>query len=151
MGIIVIYNKKLYVYEAVQPVKLTPLNEFIKRGKDNHYVVKRLKSEIIELTSDKIKKMKLYGKRFQGKNYDNYFQWNNKRIYCSELVWKIYKGSLNIEICELEKLKDFDFTNKKVKLLMKKRYGNNIPLNEIVVSPIKIYNSNKLITVIERN
>jgi hypothetical protein len=41
MGIIYKQAGKYFVFEAIQPVKLTPLNDWIKRGKDGHYVVKR--------------------------------------------------------------------------------------------------------------
>ncbi|GAB5466309.1 MAG: hypothetical protein Kapaf2KO_17450 [Candidatus Kapaibacteriales bacterium] len=40
MGIIFEEEGKYFVYEAVQPVKLTPLNNWIGRGKNNHYVIK---------------------------------------------------------------------------------------------------------------
>ena len=44
MGIIYENNGRYFVYEAVQPVKLTPLKEWIDRGEDEHYVVKRIKN-----------------------------------------------------------------------------------------------------------
>jgi len=151
MGVIFKKNKKFFVYEAVQPVKVTPLKKWIGRGENKHYVIKRLKNYKEQITPQNIIKMQKYGKKFLGKNYDTYFQWSDKRIYCSELVWKIYKRALNIEICDLEKMKDFDLSHPKVKALIKKRYGVNIPLNETIVSPVKIFNSNKLITVITKN
>ena len=93
--------------------------------------------------------MKDVGERFKGKSYDIYFDWSDDRIYCSELVWKIYKKALNIEIGELQQLSDFDLTNNEVKKKMKERYGENIPLNEKVISPASMFNSDKLETVIE--
>jgi hypothetical protein len=44
MGIIYEDNGNYYVYEAIQPVKYTPLDAWIKRGKNGHFVVKRLKN-----------------------------------------------------------------------------------------------------------
>ncbi len=147
MGIIYQKDNELYVFEAVQPVKLTPLNDWVKRGENGHYVVKRLKNSKEILTSEKLSEMKTIGDRFKGKNYDLYFEWSDKRIYCSELVWKIYKEALGLEIGELETLKDFDLTDKIVKEKMKERYGDNIPRNELVISPAAMFNSEKLITV----
>jgi hypothetical protein len=43
---------------------------------------------------DALKKMKEAGKLYEGKPYDLYFEWNDEIIYCSELVWKIYKNAL---------------------------------------------------------
>ncbi len=151
MGIIYIIDKKYYVYEAVQPVKFTPLDKWINRGKNKHYVLKRLKNADEILKPENIKIMKEIGKNYSGKDYDNLFQWNDNRIYCSELVWKIYKNALNIEIGKLQKFKDFDLNHPKVKALIRKRYGNNINLNEIVISPIQMFNSELLIKVKEEN
>lgn len=148
VGIIYKLKNKIYVFEAVQPVKYTPFAKWIKRGKNSHYVVKRLKKSKEILTRQNIKRMIKIGKKFINKNYDKYFEWSDRRIYCSELVWKIYKRVLNIEIGELQKLKDFDLSSPIVKKIMKERYGRNIPLNEKVISPISMFNSNLLETVV---
>ena len=84
-----------------------------------------------------------------GKKYDIYFGWSDERIYCSELVWKIYNEALGIEIGPLKKMKDFDLTHERVKEIMEKRYGKNIPLDETVVSPGDIFDSDKLVTIEE--
>jgi hypothetical protein len=42
-GIIFQWKDSWMVFEAVQPVKRTKIEDFIARGKDQHYVVKRLK------------------------------------------------------------------------------------------------------------
>ncbi len=149
MGIIYQADGQYYVYEAVQPVKLTKLNDWIRRGENSHYVVKRLKDSKEILTDENIKRMKDLGEKFKGKNYDIYFEWSDDKIYCSELVWKIYKEALNIEIGDLQELREFDLTSDIVKNKMKERYGNNIPLNERVISPATMFESDKLVTVIE--
>ncbi len=135
--------------EAIQPVSLTPLDEWIARGENGQYVVKRLKNSKQILTPDILNKMKMEGEKFIGKNYDFNFEWNDDKIYCSELVWKIYKRATGIEIGKLEKLGDFDLTNNKVKSIIEKRYGNDIPVNEIVISPVSIFNCKLLYTVNE--
>jgi uncharacterized protein YycO len=149
MGLIYEKNNIIYVFEAVQPVKLTLLNDWINRGYKKHYVVKRLKDSDKILTSDVRLKMKKVGERFMGKDYDIYFEWSDKRIYCSELVWKIYKEAANIEIGKLETLKDFDLSNKIVKQKLTERYGDNIPMDETVISPESMFDSDKLITIKE--
>ncbi len=138
------------VLEAVQPVKFTPLKEWIKRGENSHFVVKRLKDADKILTDKAIQKMKDTGKNLLGKNYDLYFEWSDEKIYCSELVWKIYKEVLNIQLGKLEKLSSFDIENEIVKNKMKERYGNKIPinkLNENVISPAAIFDCDKLVFV----
>ncbi|MFO8021845.1 MAG: YiiX family permuted papain-like enzyme [Perlabentimonas sp.] len=149
MGIIYEHEGQFLVYEAVQPVKLTPLKEWINRGEESHYVIKRLENADQVLTSSVLTKMKQIGEQFKGKPYDIYFEWSDDRIYCSELVWKIYKQALDIEIGHLEQLSDFDLTHNVVQTKMEERYGDNIPLKEKVISPVTMFNSDKLITIEE--
>lgn len=147
-GIIYEENGQFWVYEAIQPVQKTPLKEWIQRGDKQHYVIKRLKNASQILTPDILKQMKEYGQAFQGKNYDIYFSWTDERIYCSELVWKIYYKITGIQIGKLQKLREFDLTSSEVKQKMKERYGNNIPLDENVISPASMFNSELLTTIV---
>lgn len=147
MGIIYNIDGTNMVYEAVQPVKLTPLNEWIKRGNNGHFVVKRLKNADELMTPENLNKMKVSGERFAGKSYDLYFEWTDDRIYCSEFVWKIYKEALGIEIGKLESLSDFDLSNNVVQEKLKERYGTKIPLSEKVISPVAMFQSSLLVTV----
>ena len=148
-GIVFFINKKKYVFEAVQPVKLTPLEYWVTHGKDNKYVVKRLKNSEQILNPEMLIKMKDYAKTFKNKDYDLYFEWSDQKIYCSELIWKIYNDVANIELCKLQKLRDFDLENPKVKAILAQRYGNKIPLDEKVVAPSNIVNSEILVTIID--
>lgn len=45
-GMLVIRNKKPYVFEAVGPVKYTPLKQWIAHGEDSKYIVRRVKGEL---------------------------------------------------------------------------------------------------------
>jgi len=146
-GIIFKDGNEYYVFEAVQPIKRTPLDKWIARGQDGKYVIKRLKNAEQILTPVSIAKMKQIGEKFKGKNYDLTFEWSDDKIYCSELIWKIYQRATGLEIGRLQKLSDFDLSNDVVKQKMKDRYGDKIPLNEIVISPAAIFESELLKTV----
>ncbi|MBC7524488.1 MAG: YiiX family permuted papain-like enzyme [Flavobacterium sp.] len=146
-GLIYKDGNEFYVFEAVEPVKRTPLDKWIAKGKDGKYVIKRLKNADQVLTHATITKMKQVGDQFKGKSYDLTFEWSDDKIYCSELIWKIYQRATGIEIGKLEKLSDFDLTNEAVKKKMKERYGDKIPNNEIVISPAAIFDSELLINV----
>lgn len=146
-GILYEDNGNWYVFEAVQPVKKTSLNEWLDQGQNDEYIVKRLK-DTTALTPAALNKMKAVAKTMNGKDYDLYFEWSNDRIYCSELVWKLYKDATGLEIGHLKQLKDFDLTSTPVKQKLKERYGNKIPLDEKVISPKDIYDSELLETVI---
>ncbi|MRX70350.1 Permuted papain-like amidase enzyme, YaeF/YiiX, C92 family [Flavobacterium resistens] len=148
-GIIYKINGNLFVFEAVQPVKLTRLEDWIQHGKDNKYLIKRLKNAAEILTPSTLQKMKDYSQQFNGKEYDAYFDWTDTRIYCSELIWKIYKNAAGIELSKLKQLKDFNLTDEKVQKILKERYGNEIPLEEKVVAPSDLADSDLLKTVID--
>lgn len=149
IGLIYKDSTEYLILEAVQPVKLTPLHEWIAQGENNHYVVKRLKTEVKDLSENDIAKMKALSKTYLGKNYDVYFEWNNKAFYCSELVWKIYKRATHVELCKTKKLKDFALSDPIVQEKLKERYGKKIPGSQKVVSPGDIFNSELLETVYE--
>lgn len=148
-GIIFTIDGKKMVLEAVQPVKFTNVDVWISHGKDSKYVLKRLINAETKLSSMVIEKMKLYGKSFLNKDYDVYFSWNDNEIYCSELVWKIYKNAANFELCKTAKLKSFQLDDTKVKLILKQRYGNAIPFDEAVVAPSQLVESKILKTIFD--
>lgn len=148
-GIVYKEGGNVFVFEAVQPVKRTPLDKWIARGQNGKYVVKRLKNADEVLTSSALARMKEEGNRFNDKNYDLTFEWSDDKIYCSELIWKIYQRATGIEIGKPEKLSDFDLSNEVVQRKMKERYGDKIPMNETVISPAAIFDSKLLVTVKE--
>lgn len=143
-GIIFKEAENIFVYEAVQPVKKTLLKDWIKRGKNQQYVVKRLKKTNLLESESSIATLKKEVTKFLGKKYDIYFNWSDDAIYCSELIWKAYKRALNVELGKLEKLSDFDLSNPVVKKIIAQRYGKNIPLNESVISPARVFESDLL-------
>lgn len=149
MGILYRNNGRWFVYQAVQPVKLTPLADWTRRGKDGHFVVKRLR-DTRALTPAALARMRIAGDRYRGKNYDLYFEWSDDCIYCSELVWKIYKRGTGLEVGKLQKLREFDLSNDAVKKKMRERYGNRVPANEPVMSPAAMFDSKLLIEVTRR-
>lgn len=146
-GIVFKEGDSFYVFEAVQPVKRTPLAEWIARGEKGEFVVKRLKNAEQTLTPEVLQKMKEIGKGFYGKKYDLAFEWTDEKIYCSELIWKIYKRAAGIEIGNLEKLRDFDLSSEVVRKKIKERYGDKIPMDELVISPASLFESDKLVTI----
>jgi uncharacterized protein YycO len=121
---------------------LTPLDNWIVRGKAKHVVIKRAAITIKQ--QDAIKNEAL---KFLGKNYDYTFEWSDNKIYCSELVWKAYFNATGIKLGNLQPLSSFDLKNKQVSKKLKERYGDKIPYTENVISPNAIFTSDKLTTV----
>lgn len=139
-GIIFFMKGKPYVFEAVQPVKITPLQSWIDRGVKGKYIVSRVKNP---LTNEQISTMYSYAKKQLGKNYDIKFQWSDKKMYCSELVYKVFEAG-DVSLGEAKKFSDYNLNNSLVKTEIKKRYGNSINLNEMVITPVDIFNSSEV-------
>ncbi|NAI05911.1 YiiX family permuted papain-like enzyme [Escherichia coli] len=119
-GMLVIRNKKPYVFEAVGPVKYTPLKQWIAHGEKGKYVVRRVEGG---LSVEQQQKLAQTAKRYLGKPYDFSFSWSDDRQYCSEVVWKVYQNALGMRVGEQQKLKEFDLSNPLVQAKLKERYG----------------------------
>ena len=138
-----------YVYEAVGPVKKTPFKQWIEHGDSNYYVVRRLAKADSIMTDAAVTKMRASVNKRMGVGYDFYFGWNDSLIYCSELVWKAYNESTGLRVGEPRPMKEFDLTHPVVQKIMNQRYGNNIPYEELMISPGDVHDSPQLITVTE--
>jgi len=146
MGIVHRRDGRWFVYEAVGPVKLTSFEDWIARGEGGHYVVKRLRDGRI-LSPAALSRLWAVGRTYSGKPYDLYFGWNDDRIYCSELVWKMYHAALGLEIGQLRRLRSFDLSDRAVQAKLRERYGSHVPMDEPVISPADIFDSELLIEV----
>ena len=147
-GILFRDNNEWMVFEGVQPVKKTKLSDWINRGEGHHYVSKRHKDAASLLTKAVKDKMKEEAKKLVGKNYDLTFEWNDDRIYCSELVYKIYQRGAGIAVGKLQKLREFDLSSPLVKAKLVERYGTKIPLDEPVISPGAIFSDTNLVEIL---
>jgi hypothetical protein len=125
-GIIVNNHGKWYVLEASNVVKLTPVNEFINRGKFRMFKIKR----------SNLKNIKIKFKHLLNIPYDINFSPDKNKFYCSELVHYIYKTQLNINLCKYNQVKDYNLLG--LKNIMNKR---NINQNQLVVAPSDILES----------
>lgn len=143
VGIVIEKDGQPWVFEAVGPVKYTSWKDWVEQGDKQHFVAKRTKTP---LSKDAVNRIIKSTRIYQGKAYDFPFSWTDEKIYCSELVWKLYKAA-DIELAPLAKLRSFDLDHPVVKAKLKERYGDQIPLDEDVVPPSALYNSDLLETV----
>ena len=150
MGIVLLRRGSPFVLEAVEPVKLTPLGDWLARGEGGHVVVKRLADADSVLTDAARARMLEEGKRLEGRHYDLTFEWSDDRVYCSELVYKVYQRALGIELGRLQRLGDFDLSDPAVRAKVRERFGDRIPVDEPVISPAAIFASDRLVTVCSR-
>lgn len=147
LGVVLLRGGQPYVYEAVQPVRYTPLQAWLDRGAGGRYVVKRLRAP---LSAAQVQALHATAPLWHRKDYDLLFGWSDERIYCSELVWKLYAQALDIELAPLARLRDFDLSDPVVSAKLRERYGTRLPLDEAVIAPSAVYDSPLLIEVARR-
>lgn len=150
MGVMVGERGRWFVNEASSTVKLTPVKDFISSSAQNHFIVRRVRPEVSEMNASDVRKLKVALSSFFGKSYDRYFEWSNSKIYCSELVFKAYYESLNIQIGSIQKLKELTLNGPAVKKLIQDRIvneGRELNIDEPIVTPVSMLNSGHLKTI----
>lgn len=147
MGVIVHRGGQPYVFEAIGPTVYTPLPRWIARGEGGHYVLKRLRAP---LSAPQQAKLRAQAQALNGRPYDLTFEWSDRKLYCSEVAWKMYDRALGIRIGALQQLGSFKLDDPAVKAKLRERYGARVPLNEPVISPVAMYDSPLLTTVASR-
>lgn len=134
-GIIVMRDGEPYVLETLRTLVLTPLNEFIARGQDGKYWLKRSDKQNIQIEYS----------HYLGKTYDAAFSFDNDIYYCSELVYDIYKKQLGIELCKPKRVDDYLIlcTDRlpQIESVMKRR---GITKEQYAVAPVDIFESEYL-------
>lgn len=143
VGIIFFEKGKPYVYHAVEPVSRNTLAEFAAMSADGKYEIRRLRDQTV-LNREIINKMLQEAKSKLGVHYDTGFHWSDQELYCSEFIWKLYEHATGLHIGEPRPMRSFDLSHPVVKQIMEKRYGKNIPLDEKMISPGNMYDSELL-------
>lgn len=146
-GVVLLRKGEPCVFEAVSRVTFTPLQAWIKRGVDGHYVVMRLRDREKLLTPQSLSTMQSVALGFAGKPYDTKFLWGDDKLYCSELVWKVYERGAGVQLTALKHLHEYDLDHPKVKAKLKERFGAHVPLDESVVAPVDLLRSRLLVEV----
>lgn len=143
VAVVVEHDGELQVLEAVQPVRIIDIESWIKQGENSMYKVGRLKNDSI-LSKENLALLRTAGKQYLNKNYDGYFNWSDDKIYCSELVYKMYFEALAIKLAPLKMLKDYNIDHPKVRRIMQQRYGDDIPYEDLMVSPEDLFKSSSI-------
>ncbi len=144
-GIVFVKDGKTMVLEAVQPVGVVSLEDFKSRSQPGTFMARRLKTPPAPAS---YQAARTWAEAQIGKNYDIGFRWDDTKLYCSELVWKIYQRA-GIELCEPRLFRDYKLDDPKVRKMIEERYGKmeNLPLDEKVVAPSDLATSPLLVEI----
>ena len=148
-GVVFESENTLYVLEAVEPVSIVTLEDWKKRSSVFH--ARRLKNRE-KLNQAAVNKAAKWGEKQLGKPYDLQFKWGDNSLYCSELVWKIYKESAGITLCKPKNFESYFLEDEVVRRVIQQRYGalEKLPKNEPVVAPSDLAASPLLVEVPKR-
>ncbi len=145
VGIITVQDGEPLVLEAVGPVKTTPLKTWIARGVGGRYRMMRPKTP---LSTAQLGAMDRIGRKYLGKDYDLRFDWSDDKMYCSELVWKIYSIGAGMELAAPRPMDSYRLGHPQVKALMTARWGDAVRWSEKMVAPSDLAQS-PLLEVVE--
>lgn len=137
-GIVVNKPEGLYVLEAIGPVKETPLHYWIARGVGARVAVVRLKEEYRK----KIPAIVKAAYHYRNLSYDIQYEWDDSKIYCSELIYKAAQKGAGIALAQFVKLGDLDWRHHEKFI----RYitGGTLPLNREMITPHDLVYSDKV-------
>ena len=143
VGMVHYMEGKPYVFEASRKVRMTPYQTWVDNGKGAHVVVKRLKDPSPLREVETMQAMHAAGEPMLGREYDRLFQWGDQTLYCSELVWKVYKRGAGIELCPPSSVQDLALDSPQVQRLIQNRYPNpdDVPWTETMVTPADLFDS----------
>lgn len=117
------------VIEAVEPVRETPLADWIRRGREGRYTVFRLK----EPHRDRIPAMLAAARRYLGRPYDIRYRFDDEKIYCSELVYKAFRDAGGGELGRMQALGEMNW--KPHKEFIRQLEGGAVPLDRTMITP----------------
>jgi hypothetical protein len=127
-GILVRKGDAWFILEAIGPVRETPLAKWITQARDRHYDVFRLEAEHERNIPAFIKAAKVY----MGRPYDIRYRMDDKKIYCSELIFKGYRDATGESLGKLVKFGDLKWVRHTPVILA---IEGSIPLNRIMITP----------------
>ncbi len=133
---------RLWVLEAVEPVRWTPFEAWRARGVSGRYLVRRPREP---LDAEELRALRRAGERFLGRHYDARFEWGDRRIYCSELVWKMFDRGLHVRLTEPQRWRDLHLS-RRARRLARRRLGHTPRPFGRVVTPAALIDSPALIT-----
>lgn len=128
-GIMAFENGQWVVYEAYSRVERTPWSVWFARSRDFQFAVYRLKDE----HQRHIPAMLDYARQCMGRPYDIRYELDDKKLYCSELVYKAFRSAASETLGELVRLGDLDW--KPYQSVIEHLEGGPAPLDRPMISP----------------
>ena len=141
-GIVVKQDNVWHVLEAIGPVKLTRIEQWVSQGRDEAFSVYRLKPAF----QPKIAAMITAAEKFIGLPYDIQYELDDEKIYCSELIYKGFLKASGERMGKTVKLGDLDWRpHEKV---IREIAGDPVPLQREMITPRDLAQAEQLEAVL---
>ncbi|MEM6912254.1 MAG: YiiX/YebB-like N1pC/P60 family cysteine hydrolase [Verrucomicrobiota bacterium] len=141
VGILLNHQGKLAVFEAGQRVCWTSIEDWIAQGRDGLFAVKRLRHAETRITDAVRQKWRELASAWEGKSYDLQFLKEDDSLYCSELVWKMYRRTLGVAIGQWKPLRTYNVADAMVRQILEERYAGRPPWEEPMIAPGAVFDS----------
>jgi uncharacterized protein YycO len=141
-GMVIVDDGRWQVIEAIGPVKITPLDDFIARGRGKRVWAYRLD----ETSRKKVPTALTAMKRDLGKPYDPRYRFDAEAIYCSELIWRGWKAATGKELGTAVTLGSLNWQPYQAVIEAIEGPGN-LPLNRKIITPRDLAKAEELTRV----
>jgi hypothetical protein len=148
MGVIFLEPQPL-VLEAASEVRFTPLEAWIHGGRGRVHVVKRLRDPALRLTQPAIARMRELAQQWLGRRYDPQFRWDDRTLYCSELVYKLFERAAGVRVGTVVRAAETNLRDRQVQQALRQRFPDgSFDPDESVVTPVSIFEDQQLVLVV---
>lgn len=130
------------VIEAIGPVKITPLKEYVSRGRGGKVWAYRLDESNRKHVPAALAAMR----KDLGKPYDPRYRFDDEAIYCSELIWRGWKAATGKELGKTVTLGSLNW--KPYQPVIEAIEGSgNLPLDRKMITPRDLAKAKELTLV----
>jgi hypothetical protein len=126
------------VLEAIGPVQEIPLAYWILRGKNMKYDVFRLDDRY----QSKIPNIIEHARAYLGRPYDIQYEFDDAKIYCSELIFKAFKQATTEDLGKVVELGTLDWKDHED--FIRRITGGDLPLNRLMITPADLAKAKQL-------
>ncbi len=109
------------IVEATNPVRETPMDEWLRQGIGSRVTVKRMRG-MIPATATRILEA---ARPYYGKPDDSLFRFDNENIYGSELVFAAYQAGARVNLGRVQRVMELNLDNFVVRKLFELRWQNH--------------------------
>lgn len=137
-GIVTRQGDTWMVLEAIGPVQEIPLASWILRGRNMKYDVFRLDDRYQGRIPNIIENARAY----LGRPYDIQYEFDDAKIYCSELIFKSFKQATSEDLGKVVELGTLDW--KEHEFFIRRITGGELPLNRLMITPADLAKAKQL-------